>query len=122
LLMPQVAPVAGIAPPLDANELASTAWRTYGLPAIDEHREAIVPEVPVYARLAGTREQLVSGRADAVDYREGRAQTVFDWKSDVDPQPATRAGYRQQLAQYVQALGAERGAVVYMTSGQIDWI
>src|SRR5207248_4219782 len=54
--------------------------------------------------------RLVSGRADAVRYREGRACIVFDWKSDVDPNAATRATYRQQLTQYVYALGADRVA------------
>jgi hypothetical protein len=33
-----------------------------------------------------------------------------------------RASYRQQLTHYVHALRADRGAVVYMTSGHIDWV
>jgi CRISPR-associated exonuclease Cas4 len=64
----------------------------------------------------------VSGRADAVRYRDGRARIVFDWKSDVAPEPATRAAYAHQLSIYVDVLGAERGAVIYMTTGQIDWV
>jgi hypothetical protein len=36
--------------------------------------------------------------------------------------PAARASYRQQLTHYVHAVGADRGAVVYMTSGHIDWV
>jgi CRISPR-associated exonuclease Cas4 len=94
ILIPQLRPVGQRAPHLDAEELAATAWRTYSLPELADNRDELVPEVPVYARLGGLRERLVSGRAD----------------------------YRQQLLQYVQALSAARGAVVYMTSGQIDWV
>jgi CRISPR-associated exonuclease Cas4 len=47
---------------------------------------------------------------------------VFDWKSDVDPDAAARADYANQLGQYVHVLGAERGAVLYMTSGRVEWI
>src|SRR5262249_22213923 len=121
-LIPQLIPVARRKPHLDTEELAATAWRTYCLPELAENRNELVPEVPVYAPLAGSPERLLSGRADAVRYRKSRALFVYDWKSDVNPEPATRLGYRQQLAQYVYALGAERGAIVYMTSGQIDWI
>jgi CRISPR-associated exonuclease Cas4 len=121
-LIPQLMPVAGRAPSLDADELAGTAWRTYCLPDLAQNRDELVPEVPVYARITGTQEQLVSGRADAVRYQEGRARIVFDWKSDVAPEAAARASYRQQLTHYILALGADRGAVVYMTSGHIDWV
>jgi hypothetical protein len=81
-----------------------------------------VPEVPIYGRLPGADERLVSGRADAVRYRGGRPETVFDWKSDVAPEAGTRRAYAQQLAQYVHVLGAERGAIVYMSTGQIQWV
>jgi CRISPR-associated exonuclease Cas4 len=121
-LIPQLMPVALRLPSLDADELASAAWRTYCLPELAHNREELVSEVPVYARLAGTQERLVSGRADAVRYQEGRARIVFDWKSDVAPEAAARTSHRQQLTHYVHALGADRGAVVYMTSGQIDWV
>jgi CRISPR-associated exonuclease Cas4 len=57
-----------------------------------------------------------------VQYRDGRAGIVFDWKSDPNPEPAARSAYAQQLAIYVDVLGAERGAVVYITSGEIEWI
>ena len=33
----------------------------------------------------------------------------------------TADAYRQQLRQYLHVLGAQRGAIVYMTSGYIDW-
>jgi CRISPR-associated exonuclease Cas4 len=121
-LIPQLFTQTEQVPHLDAEELAATAWHTYSLPELAEKRQELVPEVPVYARLGSMPERLVSGRADAVSYRDGRARIVFDWKSDVSPDAGTRASYRQQLAQYVQALGADRGAIVYMTNGQIDWV
>jgi CRISPR-associated exonuclease Cas4 len=59
---------------------------------------------------------------DAVRYKDRRAYIVFDWKSDIAPESASRDAYARQLALYVDVLGAERGAVVYMTSGQIEWV
>jgi CRISPR-associated exonuclease Cas4 len=32
------------------------------------------------------------------------------------------AGYANQLGQHVHVLGAERGAVVYMTLGRVEWV
>ena len=57
-----------------------------------------------------------------MQYQNGRPAIVFDWKSDVLPQPATRATYAHQLGKYVKVLGAERGAIVYMSTGQIQWL
>ena len=64
----------------------------------------------------------MAGRADAVRYRSGKPHIVFDWKSDVAPDASARAGYASQLAQYVHVLGAERGAIVYMTLDQVQWV
>jgi CRISPR-associated exonuclease Cas4 len=50
------------------------------------------------------------------------SRIVFDWKSDVSPNASERKTYRLQLAQYLHAIGAQRGAVVYMTSGHVDWV
>jgi CRISPR-associated exonuclease Cas4 len=122
VLIPQLLAIEEKAPRLDVKELVGTAWRTFSLPELAHDRDELVPEVPVYGSIGGNEYQLVSGRADAVRYRDGRARIVFDWKSDVSPDAAVRAAYTSQLAQYVHVLGAERGAVVYMTTGQIDWI
>jgi CRISPR-associated exonuclease Cas4 len=121
ILIGQVVPADWPSPALDAQEIAGTALRTLCLPAL-ANREEIVPEVPVYGIMGGDLLRLVSGRADAVRYRDGRANIVFDWKSDPDAQPAVRLAYAQQLATYIEVLGAERGAVVYMTTGEIEWI
>lgn len=107
---------------LDAHELARTALRTFSLPELANECGDLVAEVPVYGHIKNDAHRLVTGRADAVQYREGRARIVFDWKSDVTPDTATRTSYAQQLSIYVNVLDAERGAVVYMSTGQIDWV
>ena len=60
--------------------------------------------------------------ADAVALADDGDLVVFDWKSDVAPSGRNRLAYREQLGQYLHVLGAQRGAIVYMTSGRIDWI
>ena len=77
--------------------------------------------MPLYGMTVNSGE-LVAGRADAVARADNGELIVFDWKSDVAPNVRDRAAYREQLGQYLRVLGAQRGAVVYMTSGSIDWI
>jgi CRISPR-associated exonuclease Cas4 len=120
-LIGQLAPIHRPSAALSPQEIAETALRTLCLPAL-ANRDDIVPEVPIYGVLGGDPLRFVSGRADAVSYHDGRARIVFDWKSDPEPKPAVRSAYAQQLAIYVDVLGAERGAVVYMTTGEIEWI
>jgi CRISPR-associated exonuclease Cas4 len=122
ILISQLAPEDRPNSSLNAQELAATVLRTLSLPELANDREHLIPEVPVYGALAGDPLRLVSGRADAVRYRDGRAHAIFDWKSDVAPEPATRVRYAHQLAMYINVLGAERGAIVYMTSSQIQWV
>jgi CRISPR-associated exonuclease Cas4 len=109
-------------PALDAKEMAATALRTISLPELATGRAEILPEVPIYGRIGADGQRLVTGRADAVRFRDGRAHIVFDWKSDVAPAAATTAAHGNQLALYVRVLDAERGALVYMTSGRIQWV
>jgi CRISPR-associated exonuclease Cas4 len=110
------------APRPDAKELADTALRTWSLPEIAAYRGCLIPELPVYGPVTGSAETFVSGRADAVAYKEGALAVVFDWKSDVAPSAADGALYAGQLAQYLRVLGGERGAIVYMTSGLVQWV
>jgi len=42
---------------------------------------------------------------------------VVDWKSDVDPAPEMLEHYRSQVRAYLDMTGAERGMIVFMTSG-----
>ncbi|WP_179077465.1 hypothetical protein, partial [Bradyrhizobium elkanii] len=59
--------------------------------------------------------------ADAIA-RDDEGTIVFDWKSDVDPKEADFSAYRRQLGHYLRATGSTRGAIVYMTSGHVDWV
>jgi hypothetical protein len=43
-------------------------------------------------------------------------------RADVAPDAATRAGYSNQIAQYAHILGANRGAIVYMSLAEVQWV
>jgi len=103
----------------DPAEMASTASRTLRIPAVAEWRAVLIPELPLYAACG---DRLTAGRADAAAYADGRPAVVFDWKSDVAPTPADRADYAAQLTEYLNVIGARRGAVVFMTLGQVQWV
>ncbi|EHR05616.1 UvrD-helicase domain-containing protein [Bradyrhizobium sp. WSM471] len=119
-LLAQLAPLE--AQPLpDPAEMAATALRTLRLPGVAEHRAALVPELALYAARDAGR-VLTAGRADALAVAAGLAVVAFDWKSDVAPTAADRQTYARQLLQYLDAVGAPRGAVVYLTLGELDWI
>ncbi|TIW03833.1 MAG: hypothetical protein E5V74_08140 [Mesorhizobium sp.] len=47
---------------------------------------------------------------------------AIDWKSDVNPTLAVRKAHAQQLRDYLSATHAARGAIVYVTSGEIAWV
>ena len=118
-ITPATEPSEGPCPP----ELAAAVQRTLALPAIMAVRSRLSSEVPVLAPAydADTPVAAIAGFADAVALDDdGRVEVVIDWKSDVAPDDRTRGLYRGQVAQYVEALDARQGAVVYMTSGQID--
>jgi CRISPR-associated exonuclease Cas4 len=104
------------------EEMAGTALRTLSLPELMPFRDRLVPEVPIHGAAPTGVQGLIVGRADAVARTEDGSLVVFDWKSDVAPRETERSAYRQQLRQYLHVLGTQRGAIVYMTSGYIDWI
>ncbi|MEH2487671.1 UvrD-helicase domain-containing protein [Bradyrhizobium sp. AZCC 2230] len=118
-LLAQLVSMSPTGATIDASEIAATALRTLRLPDIVRYRRRLVAEVPIYA--AASADDLISGRADAVT-RDDEGSVVFDWKSDVAPKDAEFAAYRNQLGQYLRAIGAHKGAIVYMTTGQVDWI
>ena len=120
LLLAQLALPGREAAP-DGAELAATARRTLALPAVAELRRDLMAEIGVYAS-RDDGETLVAGRADAVASKDGRPSVVFDWKSDVAPSDADRLAYKGQLLEYVRAVGAARGAVIYMSLGQVHWV
>jgi ATP-dependent exoDNAse (exonuclease V) beta subunit len=100
-------------------EMARTAHRTLHLPEIAPLRSMLVPELSVWS---ATKGELIAGRADATAYEAGTPTVVLDWKSDVAPTSEDRAQYRGQLQEYMTAIGASRGAVVYMSLGEIAWV
>jgi CRISPR-associated exonuclease Cas4 len=106
----------------DPTELATTALRTLQLPDIKPYRARLVAELPIYGIAPASSDQLIVGRADAVADDEDGGKIAFDWKSDVAPKEIDQAAYRRQLGQYLHVIGARRGAIVYMTSGRVDWI
>jgi CRISPR-associated exonuclease Cas4 len=103
----------------DPCEMAETALRTLSLPDIAALRPFLIPELPVWA---SAEDGLIAGRADALAVRDGSIEVAFDWKSDVDPTPSVRAGYVRQLRRYLSATGASRGAVVFMSLGEVVWV
>lgn len=104
----------------DPTECAATALRARRLPGIAELWSRLEPEVPIYA--ASVDGTLLAGRADAIAFTAGRPQVVLDWKSDVAPTAAEHAGYLGQLGDYLRAFGAPRGALVYLTRGEVVWL
>lgn len=103
----------------EPSELAKTALRTLHLPEIAPLRSKLVPELAIWS---ATKGELLAGRADATAYEAGTPTVILDWKSDVAPTPEDRAQYRGQLQEYLTAIGASRGAVVYMSLGEIAWV
>ena len=96
----------------DPREAALTAMRTLRFPEIAALRPTLQAETAIWAASDGT---YLAGRADAVSVVGGQVQAVLDWKGDVAPSAQDRAGYRGQLAEYLEATGAMRGALVYMS-------
>jgi hypothetical protein len=93
--------------------------RTLQFPEIAALRPSLQAETAIWAASDGT---YLAGRVDAVSVVGGEVQAVLDWKGDVAPSVLDRAGYRGQLAEYLAATGAPRGALVYMSLGQIEWV
>jgi CRISPR-associated exonuclease Cas4 len=98
------------------QEMARTALRTWSLPEIQILRPYLVPELAVWCD-AG--DALVAGRADAVSVKDGQIDVVIDWKSDVAVSPSIRADYLRQLREYMSAVQADRGALVFMSRDEV---
>jgi hypothetical protein len=77
-------------------------------------------EVPIWSNSEGGT--LTAGRADAVAVQGNVLHAVLDWKSDVSPSPDDRSHHIAQPKDYVDAIGAPKGAIVYMTLGEVVWI
>ena len=101
-------------------ECAATALRALSLEGIAPLRRMLIAELPVYA--ANGPQDLVAGRADAVAVEEGRIMAVIDWKSDIAPDLAARRAHADQMADYLSATGATRGAIVYASLDEVVWV
>jgi exodeoxyribonuclease-5 len=102
------------------RELAASVTRGLSLPEIAALRPNLVPELPVFgATWTEAAEQVIAGIADAIAYGpDNKPQVVIDWKSDVDPTPATIDHYRAQVRAYLELTDAERGLIVMVTPGR----
>jgi hypothetical protein len=101
------------------DEMAETALRALALPDIAALRPFLVPELAVWAARGI---DLVAGRADALAIRDDKIDVAIDWKSDVSPTPTVRKSYVGQLRDYLDATGAPRGALVFLTLGEVVWV
>lgn len=100
-------------------EMAETALRGLSLPAIAALKPHLIPEVAVWAV---QKTALIAGRADALAIQDGKIGVAIDWKSDVKPTADLRAAYGRQLRDYLEATDAQRGAIVFLTLGEVAWI
>lgn len=99
--------------------MAEVVLRALALKGVAEHRNELVPEFAIHS---AEGDILTTGRADAVVFSDAKPSLVFDWKSNVSPTDADRQAYAGQLLKYMTAIGAKRGAVVYLTLRELDWV
>ncbi len=106
---------------VEAEEAAEAVARALALPEVGELRPRLVAEADLAFLAAGPGgERLTIGVADALALTEtGAVDVVIDWKSDVAPDRAALDGYRRQMADYLEAVGAMRGLIVLMTEGRV---
>jgi ATP-dependent exoDNAse (exonuclease V) beta subunit len=106
---------------ISAVELADCVTRTFRLREIAPLRAMLVPEYPVYRAIGEDGgETATAGVADALTLgADGRPAVVIDWKSDVRPDARTVEHYRAQVRAYLDMTGAERGLIVFVTTGAI---
>jgi len=124
VLVGELAAMAGIDNQLpDAGEIASTVLRTFQLPEIAALRSQLVAEVPVYTMVKdGAKPIALAGRIDAMAIEEGKPRVVLDWKSDIAPTNEDIREHAVQLRNYLDATGASKGALVYMSAGRVRWL
>jgi len=71
-------------------------------------------------RREDSQEIATAAIADALTLTaDGRPRVVIDWKSDVAPEPVTIKHYLSQVRAYLDITGAERGMIVFVTTGTI---
>jgi ATP-dependent exoDNAse (exonuclease V) beta subunit len=119
LLSQLVSSVNNENPRPEPTEMADTAMQTLALPEIAALKPFLVPEMAIWAARNG---YLIAGRADALAIRDNKIDVAIDWKSDINPTAAVRAAYAGQLRDYLEATGADRGALVFLSLGEVVWV
>jgi CRISPR-associated exonuclease Cas4 len=119
LLSQLVSGVDNERPRPEPTEMAETALRALALPEIAALKPFLVPEMAIWATRNG---YLVAGRADALAIRDDKINVAIDWKSDINPTASVRAAYTGQLRDYLEATGAGRGALVFLSLGEVVWV
>jgi ATP-dependent exoDNAse (exonuclease V) beta subunit len=112
--------VAGKLP--DPAELSKTIARTLAIPDIAALRPGLVAEMPVFGTMLDSEASSVAGRADAIFVEKDQGKLVIDWKSDVEPSDADIALHAAQLRIYMYTIKANRGALVYLSTGRVHWL
>jgi hypothetical protein len=100
--------------------MARTAAGTLKFADVAALRPHLFPEVPIWSNLGDGK--LIAGRADAVAVRGEERLAILDWKSDISPNRDDRSDHIAQLKDYVETIGAPKGAIVYMSLGEVVWI
>jgi CRISPR-associated exonuclease Cas4 len=122
-LLSQLETAEGTMPAMpDPDELGTTIARTLALPEIAQLRHGLVAEVSVFSTLSDVDTLSLTGRADALYMEDDQLKIVIDWKSDVKPTDSEVEIHAAQLRVYMRATRAERGALVYFSSGQVHWL
>lgn len=107
-------------PQLYAKEIADCVARTLALPEVVAILPRLIPEIGVTAaRREGVVEILTMGVSDALAIDGDKVDVVVDWKGDLRPSAQTVQMYREQVRDYVKMTGANRGLIVFMSSGSV---
>jgi hypothetical protein len=104
----------------DPSEMARAALKTLTFADVAALRPRLLPEIAIWS--SSPDGICLAGRADALAVEDGKVIAILDWKSDIAPSQGERSGYIGQLSEYLAATGAPRGALVYMSLGEIVWV
>ena len=109
----------------DPDEMAASVQRGLSVPEVSAVRGKLHAEWALATSATDDegRESITAGVADAVAIEDDSSTSlVVDWKSDVEPTETTKGHYRGQLRSYLHAVGAPKGLLVFLTSGEIEAI
>lgn len=108
-----------------SEEVCETINRTISLPLVRQYFDRLRAEWTLFSSVQREESnwEATYGIADAIAYDDaGGPEMIFDWKSDVVPEPHTHKEHMAQLRTYLEMARCPRGAVVYMTTGEIQEI